>query len=92
MTIATIINRMSKMVKAEAVTAAIVLENELVGYTIDGNKIIENESGDFYGMVYYRNGEEVIAVADFYLGEDGITFWGSKGGKYTLNGETLVAA
>jgi hypothetical protein len=86
-----LITRMSKNLKAEAQTAANQIE--LDGYTVNTNTNTitcdEDTDGSFYGIWFYRNGEEVIAVPDFYIGEDDVSLTGSKGGEYTLNGETL---
>lgn len=94
MTTAKLINRMSGTLKAEAVTAANTLY--LPGYTIsaDLKRIVcdEDQDGSFYPMLYFRNGEEVIAVPEFYIGEEGVSFTGSRGGDYELNGEALVEA
>lgn len=92
MTTATQISRMSKILKAEAVTATSKIE--LDGYTTDFNSrtITDDESGDFYPILYYRNGEEVIAVPDFYLGEANVTLTGSRGGEYRLDNETVTEA
>lgn len=86
---ATMITRMSKTLKAEAVTAASKLN--LIDYVVssDGRTIEDVVDGGFYPVLYFRNGDEVIAVPDFYIGEDSVSFTGSKGGEYTLVNETL---
>lgn len=97
MTTATQIQRMSKVVKAEAVTALYRtidgLFSEYGEWVVSSDlKTIENDEY-LSEVVYYRNGEEVIAVPTFYLYEaDGSTFTGSRGGEYTLNGEDLEVA
>lgn len=83
------IARMSSTLKAEAITA--VAQIEVDGYTVSGNQILDNDDGSIYGILFYRNGDEVIAVPDFYISEDNVSLIGSKGNDYTLNGETLVA-
>mgnify|MGYP001615563397 CR=1 FL=1 len=88
----TLINRMSKNLKAEAVTA--VNKIEIDGYTVQADNTIvcdEDQDGSFYEIWFYRNGNEVIAVPDFYINEGGSMHTGSRGGEYTLNGETLTA-
>jgi hypothetical protein len=89
MTTATLIKRMTSTLKAEAVTAAAKVD--LYGYTISSDlKTIIDDDG-FYPMLYFLCGEEVIAVPDFYIGEDGVSLTGSRGGNYELRGETLYA-
>ena len=93
MATATQIQRMSKLLKAEAVTA--LSKISIDGYTVQSNNTItcdEDDDGSFYPIWFYRNGEEVIAVPDFYISEENVSLTGSRGGEYTLNGETLVAA
>lgn len=94
MTTATQIQRFSKTIKMELHSAASQIE--LDGYTISADYMTitcdEDTDGGFYGMLYFRSGEEVIAVPDFYLGEEGVTLTGSKGGEYELNGEKVEAA
>lgn len=87
---ATLISRMSKLLKAEAITATSKIEID--GYTIssNGRTITCDEDGDGYEIWYYRCGEEVIAVPTFYIDEDGVSLTGSRGGEYELNGETLT--
>jgi hypothetical protein len=93
MTTATLVQRMTKNTKAEmtAATAQIYLD----GYTVsaDGLRIVcdEDNDGSFYTVLYYRNGDELIAVPDFYIGEESVSLRGSKGGEYRLDNETLVA-
>lgn len=82
------IERMSRNLKAEAITAASKIE--LDGYTVDFDTITCDEDGDFWPIYFYRNGDEVIAVADFYIGEEGVVLHGSKGGEYELNGEEVT--
>jgi hypothetical protein len=85
------ISRMSKNLKSEAEKANDMIQ--LDGYTVTGlNTIIcdDDNDGSFYGILHYRNGEEVIAVPDFYIDEENVTLTGSKGNEYTLNIETLT--
>ena len=86
---ATLIQRMSKNLQSEAARAASKIE--LDGYTVsdDGKRIYDDEGG-FYEVLYYRCGEEVIAVADFYLDEEGCSIRGSQDNWYELNGDTLT--
>lgn len=94
MTTATQIQRFSKNIKAQMHTAASKIE--LDGYTISADYLTitcdEDDDGSFYGMVYYRSGDELIAVPDFYIGETNISLVGSRGGEYILNDETVEAA
>ncbi len=56
------------------------------------NIVDEDGERGYCGLYLFRNGEEVVAVPDFYLGEDDVHFTGSKGGAYVLSGDTLMAA
>ena len=87
----TLIARMSSLLKAEAQTAANKIE--LDGYTVsaDNKTITCDEDGCFCPILFFRNGEEVIAVPDFYISEELVSLIGSKGGEYTFNNETLTA-
>lgn len=91
---ATLISRMTKNAKSEMAAAAAQIDLE--GYTISADYMTitcdEDQDGSFYGILYYRNGSEVIAVPDFYIGEEDVSLTGSKGGEYTLSGETLTEA
>lgn len=92
MTITTI-TRMSKNLKVE--THAAIAQIELDGYTVNTatNTITcdSDTDGGFYGIVFYRSGDEVIAVPDFYISEEKVSLIGSRGGEYTLDGDTLTA-
>lgn len=87
----TLITRMTKNLKAEA--AAALAQIELDGYTVTGNTIACNDDtdGSFYGIWFFRSGEEVVAIPDFYVNEGSSAHTGSRGGEYTLDGETLTA-
>lgn len=92
MTTATQIQRFSKNIKLNLSNAAAKIE--LDGYTISADYMSiscdeDNDGG--YEMMYFRNGDELIALPCFYLYEaDGSIFTGSQGGEYELNGETLT--
>lgn len=92
MTTATLIQRFSKTTKLELNAAAAQIN--LDGYTISSDNMTitcdDDTDGSFYTMMYFRNGAEVIAVPDFYIGEDGVLLNGSRGGEYELNGEELI--
>lgn len=94
MTTTTQIQRFSKNIKMELNSATSKIE--LDGYTISADNMTitcdEDTDGGFYTILFFRNGEEVIAVPDFYIGEEGVTLTGSKGGEYELNGEEVEAA
>lgn len=90
MNTATTVKRMTKSIKAEAVTAVNNLIIVLDSYKVSSDLTrIYDEDGGFYPMMYFRSGSEVIAVPEFYIGEDSIGFTGSQGNDYTLFGETL---
>jgi hypothetical protein len=82
------IQRMSKTIKAEAAAA---LNRTLDGLFVEyGEWIISSDlrtiENDEYlcTVTYFRNGDEVIAVPDFYMDEDEVSFTGSRGGEYVL--------
>lgn len=84
---ATMINRMSKNLKAEAITAANKISID--GYTVSADGKTIDTGDENWVVVYYRCGEEVIAVPGFYIDEEDVSLVGSRNGEYTLNGDTL---
>lgn len=92
MTKATLIQRMSFQLRHEARKAIEKMDYADFGLTAsDDLKTIAESDGSFYGMYYYRNGIEVIAIPDFYIDEDCISLVGSQGNNYTLYCGTLYA-
>lgn len=97
----TTITRITKNTKLEVVTATNILTDSLNNeddetdsrwvVSDDFKRIIDTEDdGSYYPLMLFRDGEEVIAVPEFYLGEYDINLIGSKRGEYTFNNETLV--
>lgn len=83
--------RFTKQIKAEAAIAAAATLAEMP-YTLsaDGMRVYD-EDGGWYGMLYFRSGEEVIAIPEFYVDEENVSLAGSRGGDYTFSGDTLKA-
>mgnify|MGYP003374078999 CR=1 FL=1 len=88
---ATKVQRMSKALAFEASRAAAKIEID--GYTVSNDRITcdEDRDGSFYPVLYFRCGDEVIAVPDFYIGEEHVSLTGSQGGSYRLDNETVTA-
>ena len=101
-----LITRLTSTAKAEAVTTATHLLDTMNAAYIFGDAaapqwslssdlrtlVDASDANATYPIHYYRNGAEVVAVADFYIGEAGVSCTGSQGGCYELTDETLVEA
>lgn len=97
---ATRIDRISKSLRDDVVTAAYLAIDTLDGEwklskdlktVTDTNDVDEYGYPSVYGMLYFKSGAEIIAVPDFYVGESALLI-GSLGNAYTLDYETPVAA
>jgi hypothetical protein len=96
MTTATIVQRFTKSIKWELNAAIEAINAEAYGWSIEGDgqgAAVVVDADEVWPIQFHRNGEEIIALPEFYICEGiGSQFTGSKGNTYELaeDGETLV--